>query len=92
MRSLSYSFRGRKERRRNIRRLWISRINSACAKRTDLSLNYSKFMHLLKLSQIGLDRKNLSEIANRNPEHFDVIINKVINNPWLENNEQIKSL
>lgn len=83
MRSSVYSFRDRKQRKRDFRRLWISRINSACKKRKDLSISYSRLMNLLKLSQIKLDRKQLSEIASNSPGTFNALLEKVTKNPWL---------
>lgn len=60
MRALTSSFSGRKERKRQFRRLWIARINAA-ARLNDLS--YSKFMYGLKLANIELNRKVLADMA-----------------------------
>ena len=67
MRALASSFSGRKERKRQFRRLWIARINAA-ARLNDLS--YSKFMYGLKLANITVNRKMLSEMAISDPEGF----------------------
>lgn len=66
-RALAYSYRDRKNRKREFRRLWIARI-SAAAKQNNTS--YSKFIGLCKKTNIELDRKSLSEIAARYPEDF----------------------
>ncbi|MEA2493416.1 MAG: large subunit ribosomal protein [Thermoleophilaceae bacterium] len=63
----TYAYRDRRNRKRDFRRLWITRINAA-AKINGMS--YSQFMHGLKLSGIELDRKVLADIAVRDPETF----------------------
>ena len=55
-----YAYRGRKERKRDFRRLWIARISAAVQEQ---GLNYSQFMHGLKLSNIEINRKALSNMA-----------------------------
>src|SRR5574344_1057349 len=60
MRALTSSFAGRKERKRQFRQLWIARINAAARIN---GLSYSKFMYGLKLANIDLNRKVLSEMA-----------------------------
>ena len=60
MKSLSYAYRDRKRKKRDFRRLWIARINAG-ARINDLS--YSKLMHGLKLANIEVNRKMLSELA-----------------------------
>ena len=60
MRALTESYRGRKERKRQFRELWITRINAAC-RQNDIS--YSKFMYGLKKANITLNRKILAELA-----------------------------
>ena len=67
MRALAASFAGRKQKKRDFRRLWIARINAAC-RMNDLS--YSRFMYGLKLANIDINRKMLSEIAISDPEGF----------------------
>ena len=71
MRALTSSFAGRKEKKRQFRRLWIARINAA-ARMNDIS--YSKFMYGLKLAQIDINRKMLSEMAISDPEGFASLV------------------
>lgn len=66
-RSLVYAYRDRRQRKRDFRRLWITRINAA-ARLNDM--NYSRFMHGLKLANIELDRKILADMAMNAPESF----------------------
>ena len=66
-RSLVYAYRDRRQKKRDFRRLWIVRINAA-ARLNDL--NYSRFMHGLKLANIELDRKILADMAMNAPEAF----------------------
>ena len=67
MRALEESYTGRKQRKREFRRLWIARINAAARIN---GLSYSKFMYGLKLAQIDVNRKMLSEMAISDPEGF----------------------
>ena len=67
MKSLSYAYVGRKDKKSNFRKLWIARINAAC-RLNDIS--YSKFMHGLKVNNIMLNRKMLAEIAVNDAETF----------------------
>ena len=60
MRALTSSYAGRKQRKRQMRQLWIARINAAARMN---GLSYSKFMHGLKLAGVELDRKVLAELA-----------------------------
>jgi large subunit ribosomal protein L20 len=62
-----YAYRDRRNRKRDFRRLWITRINAA-ARREGMS--YSQFMHGLRESGVELDRKVLADIAVRDPETF----------------------
>ena len=73
MKSGNYAFAGRKMKKRDFRRLWISRI-SAQAKVN--GMNYSTFMHGLKLAGIDLNRKVLSEIAITDKEAFAALAAK----------------
>ncbi len=70
MRALTSSFAGRKERKRQFRRLWIARINAA-ARMNDIS--YSKLMYGLKLANADINRKMLSEMAVYDAEGFKSI-------------------
>ena len=72
-RSLRYAFVGRKLRKREFRRLWITRINAA-AKMCDM--NYSTFMYGLKLAKIELNRKMLAEIAVTDMASFKALADK----------------
>ena len=67
MRALASSYAGRKERKRQMRQLWIARINAAA--RMD-GLSYSKFMYGLKLAEIDINRKMLAEMAVNDAEGF----------------------
>ena len=71
MRALTSSFAGRKERNRQFRRLWIARINAAARLN---GLSYSKFMYGLKLANVDLNRKMLSEMAISDPEGFAALV------------------
>jgi large subunit ribosomal protein L20 len=69
-----YAFRDRRDRRREIRSLWIIRLNAACRER---GLRYSEFIHGLHKAGIPLDRKSLSEMAIHDPPGFDVVVAQV---------------
>jgi len=71
MKALAYAYRDRRRRKRDFRRLWITRI-SAASKQNGLS--YSKFMYGLKKAKITLNRKILADIAVREPTTFSQII------------------
>jgi large subunit ribosomal protein L20 len=70
----TYSYRDRKTKKRDVRRLWQTQISAACQKS---SLSYSKFITGLKKNKIELDRKILAQIARNHPEIFKKIIEKV---------------
>ncbi len=63
----AYRYRDRRNRKRDFRRLWITRINAAARQH---GMSYSQFMHGLALAEIELDRKVLADIAVRDPETF----------------------
>lgn len=69
-RSWQNSFAGRKQRKRDFRKLWIMRVNAGAREH---GLSYSKFMHGLKLAGIGLDRKVLANLAVYKKEDFAAI-------------------
>ena len=71
MKSLSYSYVGRKLKKRDFRSLWITRISAAC-KMNDI--NYSRFMNGLKKANIEINRKMLSEIAINDPAAFTQLV------------------
>jgi len=66
-RSLVYSYRDRKQKKRDFRKLWIIRINAAARLN---EMNYSRFMYGLKLAGVELDRKVLANMAMCEPESF----------------------
>ncbi|MCL2560042.1 MAG: 50S ribosomal protein L20 [Turicibacter sp.] len=70
MRSLQYAYRDRRQRKRDFRKLWITRINAAARMN---GLSYSKFMHGLKLAEIDINRKMLAQIAISDREAFTQI-------------------
>ncbi len=74
MKSYMYAYRDRKQKKRNFRKLWISRINAAARLN---GLSYSKFMHGLKLANIDLNRKVLADIAVNDPETFTALTEQV---------------
>ena len=65
--SLNYAFIGRRRKKRDFRRLWITRIGAAARLN---GLRYSQLMHGLKVAGVALDRKSLADLAVRNPEAF----------------------
>lgn len=69
-----YAFAGRKRKKRDFRRLWITRINTAVR---ELGLKYSQFIKSLKDKKIEIDRKILSKIALEHPNVFKKIVEKV---------------
>ena len=71
MHSMAYAYRDRRNLKRNMRKLWIARINAA-ARMNDIS--YSQLMHGLKLAKVEINRKMLSEIAIADPKGFTAIV------------------
>jgi large subunit ribosomal protein L20 len=69
-----YAYVGRRIRKRDLRQLWIIRIQAGVK---ELGLNYSQFINGLKKAKIELDRKMLSELATNQPEAFKAIVDKV---------------
>lgn len=69
--ALRYAYRDRRNRKRSFRKLWIQRINAGCRAE---GLTYSRFINGLKLAGIGMNRKMLSELAAREPEHFKAVL------------------
>ena len=70
MRALATSYAGRKERKRQFRRLWIARINAAARLN---GLSYSKFMYGLKLADVEINRKMLAEMAVNDAQGFKAL-------------------
>jgi len=71
MHALVYTYRDRKVRKRDFRKLWITRINAACR---SAGITYSKFIHGLKQAKVGLDRKALAEIAVKDNQAFKKLV------------------
>ena len=74
IKALRYSYRDRRNRKRDIRRLWIVRINNAAKLQ---GLSYSKLIAGLKAKNIELDRKVLSELAVNEPKAFEAVVKAV---------------
>ena len=74
MKALKYAYRDRRVVKRQMRSLWIVRINAAVR---EYGLSYSKFMNLLKKADIQVNRKMLAELAANEPEAFKVIVDTV---------------
>lgn len=72
IRALAFAYRDRRQRKRDFRKLWIARINAAVRPH---GLSYSKFMGALKKAGVELDRKTLSEMAIREPNSFEAVVN-----------------
>lgn len=70
MKSLSYAYRDRKRKKRDFRRLWIARINAGARLN---NISYSKLMHGLKLANVEVNRKMLSELAINDPAGFTAL-------------------
>ncbi|MBE7015131.1 MAG: 50S ribosomal protein L20 [Ruminococcaceae bacterium] len=73
MKSLVYSYIGRKQKKRDFRKLWIARINAAARMN---GISYSKFMNGLKKANITLNRKMLAEIAVSDEQAFKALVEK----------------
>jgi large subunit ribosomal protein L20 len=69
--SLVYAYRDRRQKKRDIRKLWIVRINAACRLN---DINYSRFMNGLKLANIELDRKILADMAMNDATAFTALV------------------
>jgi large subunit ribosomal protein L20 len=74
IRSGEHAFAGRKLRKRDMKKLWIIRLNASLREK---GISYSDFMHKYKSSNIILDRKILSELAVNKQEDFDMIVKTV---------------
>lgn len=72
--ALCYSYRDRKTRKRDFRKLWITRISAAL---TNCDLSYSQFLHALKVSGVELNRKILADLGALYPESFEAVVNVV---------------
>ncbi len=74
MKSLQYAFRDRRQRKRDFRRLWITRISAACRAN---GIRYHEFIHALSERGVALNRKQLAEMAVRDPEAFTLLVQSV---------------
>ena len=74
VKALQYSYRDRRNRKRDLRALWITRINNAAR---EMGISYSQLIAGMKAKNITLDRKMLAELAVNNPEAFKKIVNTV---------------
>jgi len=72
---LLYQYRDRKNRKRNFRRLWITRINAAARLN---GTTYSKLINGMKTNEMEINRKMLAEIAVRDPETFTAIVDAAV--------------
>jgi len=72
--ALDYSYRHRRERKGDFRRLWIARINAAARAK---GLTYSQFIAKLKRSNVEINRKMLAELAVKDPESFATLVSSV---------------
>ncbi|MGB5637036.1 MAG: 50S ribosomal protein L20 [Waterburya sp.] len=71
MKALRNAYRDRRKRKRDFRRLWITRINAAARMN---GLSYSKFTHQLKKAEVGLNRKMLAQLAMVDPQAFAKVV------------------
>ncbi|MCS7064684.1 MAG: 50S ribosomal protein L20 [Fimbriimonadales bacterium] len=74
MKSLLYAYRDRRQRKRDFRRLWITRLNAACRAH---GVRYHEFIHALSERGIALNRKMLAEMAIRDPDAFALLVRTV---------------
>lgn len=73
IRALAYAYVGRRDRKSDFRKLWITRISAACKQN---GTSYSKFMNGLKKANINMNRKMLSELAISDPKAFTSLVEK----------------
>jgi large subunit ribosomal protein L20 len=73
LKSLWYSYRDRRVRKRDLRKLWITRINAAAREN---GITYSRLIHAMKLANINLNRKMLADLAVRDPKSFTSVVEK----------------
>ena len=71
LKSLFYAYRDRRNRKRDLRGLWILRINAAAREN---GLSYSRLMNAMKKANIGINRKMLSDLAVRDPNAFKAVV------------------
>ncbi|RAP33308.1 50S ribosomal protein L20 [Candidatus Marinamargulisbacteria bacterium SCGC AG-439-L15] len=70
-RALTYAYRDRRQRKRDFRRLWITRLNAALRPQ---GVSYSVFVNQLKKKSVGLNRKSLASLAYENPDVFNEVV------------------
>jgi large subunit ribosomal protein L20 len=71
LKSLWYAYRDRRTRKRELRKLWIARINAAARQN---GTTYSRMVHGMKVNQIALNRKMLADLAVRDPKAFSAVV------------------
>lgn len=71
---LNYAYEGRKQKKRNFRSLWITRINAGARQH---GMSYSQFMGLVNKSELALNRKVLADLAMNHPEAFKAIVDSL---------------
>jgi large subunit ribosomal protein L20 len=72
-RAMQHAFAGRKQKKRDYRSLWITRINAACR---SYDMPYSRFIHGLKQANIDLNRKSIADMAVNDPSGFGTLVEK----------------
>ena len=72
--AMQYAYRGRKEKKRSFRSLWITRINAGAS---EYGMSYSQFMGALKKNNVELNRKVLADLAMNHPEAFKAVVDQV---------------
>lgn len=74
IRSSQYAYRDRRNKKRVFRKLWIGRLSAALK---PFNVNYSTFLHALKVNKIAINRKMLSQLAIENPQQFKTLVEAV---------------
>lgn len=74
MKALTYAYRDRRTKKRDMRKLWIIRLNNALREK---GISYSGFINILKKKQVELDRKILADLAVNEPDIFDKLVSEV---------------
>lgn len=75
LKSLWYAYRDRRNRKRDLRRLWIARINAAARLN---GTTYSRLIHAMRQANIAINRKMLADLAVRHPEAFKAVVEKAL--------------
>ncbi|HEY58250.1 MAG TPA: 50S ribosomal protein L20 [Anaerolineae bacterium] len=75
LKSLWYAYRDRRNRKRDLRRLWITRINAAARLN---GTTYSRLIHAMRQANITINRKMLADLAVRHPEAFKAVVEKAL--------------